>query len=155
MTSKLKPVPDGFHAATPMLAINDAGKAIEFYKQAFGATELMRLTDSGGKIGHAELRIGEARIMLADENPQYNVSPQTLGGSPVMIHLYVEDVDAWVNRAVTAGAKVVFPVKDQFYGDRSGRLVDPFGHIWIIATHKEDVSPEETQRRFAAFFEKK
>ncbi len=152
MTSKSKPIPDGYHSATPMLAIRDAATAIEFYKQAFGATESMRLNDPNGKVAHAEIKIGNALIMIADENPEYNTSPQSLGGSTVIINVYVEDVDTLVNQAVAAGAKVVYPVEDQFYGDRSGRLADPFGHIWIVATHKEDVLPEEMQRRFAALY---
>lgn len=153
MTSKVKPIPEGFHGATPHLCVRDAASAIEFYSKAFGATELFRLTDPSGKIGHAEVRIGKALLMLADENPEYgNRSPESLGGSPVNISLYVEDVDEVARRAVAAGAKLLIPVADQFYGDRSGRLEDPFGHVWIISTHKEDVSPEEVQKRFAAFF---
>lgn len=152
MTSTAKPIPDGYHGATPYLSVRGASSAIEFYKKAFGATESARLADPSGKIGHAEIRIGDALIMLADEFPEMGVrSPQALGGSPVSIHLYVEDVDALVNQAVAAGATVLDPVDDKFYGDRAGRLADPFGHVWNIATHKEDVSPDEVQRRFAAF----
>ncbi len=154
MVSTVKAIPDGYQSITPMLAIKDAAAAIDFYKRAFGATEVMRLTDSNGLIGHAEVRVGDSRIMLAEENPEYNASPQSLGGSTVIINLYVEDVDTVVEQAVAAGAKIVFPVNDQFYGDRSGRIVDPFGHIWIISTHKEDVSPEELQKRFDAFLSK-
>lgn len=146
----VKPIPDGFQGATPMLAIRDAARAIEFYKKAFGATEVMRLTEPSGKIAHAEIKIGQALIMLAEEHPDYNRSPQSLGGSSVILHLYVEDVDALACQAVAAGAKLVFPVKDQFYGDRSGRLADSFGHLWLISTHKEDLSPEEMEKRFAA-----
>src|SRR5262249_16349219 len=127
----------------------DAARAIEFYERAFGATELFRLAEPSGRIGHAELKIGEARIMLSDEYAEMGVrSPQSLGGTPVRIHLYVEDVDALAARAVAAGAALQRPVTDQFYGDRSGWLVDPFGHQWNISTHKEDVSAEEMQRRY-------
>ncbi len=153
MTSPAKPIPDGYSAATPYLCVKGAAAAIEFYKKAFGATESMRLGMPGGKIGHAEIKIGKAPIMLADEFPEMSVvSPQTLGGSPVTIHLYVEDVDAIAGQAVAAGAKVLRPVEDQFYGDRAGKLEDPFGHVWWIATHKEDVSPEEMQKRATALF---
>jgi PhnB protein len=136
------------------LCVNDASSAIEFYKKAFGATEVYRLTEPSGKIGHAEIRIGRAVIMLADEYPEYShCSPHSLGGTPVKIHLYVEDADAIVSKAYDAGAKILQPVKDEFYGDRGAKLEDPFGHVWLIATRKEDVSPEEVQKRFAAFFE--
>ena len=151
MTTNAKPIPEGYHTVTPYLTVNDAASAIEFYKKAFGATELMRLADPSGKIGHAEIRIGDSPIMLAEEFPEYgNRSPQSLGGSPVVIHLYVEDVDAVASQAIAVGAKVLIPVGDQFYGDRSGRFTDPFGHVWIISTHKEDVSPEEMQKRAVA-----
>jgi len=134
------------------LIVNDAARAIEFYKQAFGATELMRFADPGGKIGHAEIKIDNSPIMLADEFPEMGFrGPQSLGGSPVGILLYVEVVDARFDQAIAAGAKALRPVKDQFYGDRSGTLEDPFGHVWTIATHKEDVSPEEMHKRFEAF----
>lgn len=153
MPRKALPIPKGFHTATPSLIARDAASALEFHKKAFEARELMRLTDPSGKIGHAEIKIGDSRIMLADENPEFgNRSPQSLGGSPVSIHLYVEDVDALARQAVAAGAKVLIPVADQFCGDRGGRLEDPFGHIWIIATYKEDVSPEDMQKRFAALY---
>jgi PhnB protein len=146
-----KPVPPGHRAATPYLIIKEAARAIEFYKQAFGAVELLCLADPTGRVEHAEIRIGEAPIMLADETPDIGAqSPQSLGGSPVCIHLYVDDVDALAERALAAGIKVVRPVKDQFYGDRSGTFADPFGHIWTIATHKEDLTPEEIQRRVEA-----
>jgi PhnB protein len=151
MSSQANPVPDGYHSVTPALTIKGAADAIEFYKRAFGAKELMRLAEPNGTIGHAEIGIGDSRIMLSDENPAYNASPQTLGGSTVHISLYVEDVDKVIDQAVALGAKVVFPAQDQFYGDRSGRIVDPFGHVWIISTHQEDVSEEEMQKRFAAF----
>jgi PhnB protein len=144
--------PAGFHTATPCLIVRDASRAIDFYKRAFGATELMRLADpSTGKLWHAEVRIGDAPIAIADEDPDYNLSPQSLGGSPVIVQVYVDDVDAVASQAVAAGAQVVFPVADQFYGDRAGRLADPFGHIWIVATHKEDVPIDEMRRRAEAF----
>ncbi|HYR95910.1 MAG TPA: VOC family protein [Candidatus Binatus sp.] len=153
MTSKAKPIPDGQHPLTPYLCVRDASRAIEFYTKAFGATESMRIAQPDGKIGHAELRIGDATIMLADEFPDFDVvSPQSLGGSPVTLHLYVADVDAFARRAVSAGAKLLRPVEDQFYGDRVGRLADPFGHVWMVATHQEDVSPEEMQRRARALY---
>jgi PhnB protein len=148
----VKPVPDGYHTATPYLIVQGAARALEFYKQAFGATELMRFDGPGGRVGHAEIRIGNSPIMLADEHPEMGArGPRTIGGSPISILLYVEDVDACVARAVAAGATVRRPVKDQFYGDRSGMIEDPFGHVWSIATHTEDVSHEEMQRRAAAF----
>jgi PhnB protein len=151
MTSKPKPIPDGYHTATPYLIVNGAAQAIEFYKKAFGATELMRMAQPGGKIGHAEIKIGDSPIMLADESPDVGArSPQSIGGSPVSIMLYVEDVDRIFSQAVAAGAKVKRPVADQFYGDRTGGIEDPFGHLWYIATHKEDVSPEEMRKRAAA-----
>jgi len=146
-----KPIPDNYHVTTPYLIVRGAARAIEFYKQAFGATESMRMPGPNGRIMHAEVRVGGAAIMLADEAPEMGIrSPETLGGSPVIILLYVEDVDAVTARAIAAGAKAVRPVQDQFYGDRSGTIADPFGHVWTIATHKEDVSPEEMQRRMAA-----
>jgi PhnB protein len=149
----VKTIPDGFHTATPYLIITNAAKAIEFYQEVFGATELTRLTTADGKVGHAEIMIGDSRLMLAEEFPAWDArSPQTIGGSPVFIMLYVEDVDAVVRRAVAAGAQLFKPVEDQFYGDRSGSITDPFGHKWTIATHKEDVSPEEIKRRASALF---
>ena len=156
MISKAKPIPEGFHSVTPYLCVNDAAGALEFYKKAFGATELMRMPDPGGRIGHAEVKIGDSIIMLADEFPEMGFrSPQTLGGSPFAIYLYVEDVDAVVGQAVAAGAKLVKEVKDQFYGDRNGGLEDPFGHIWYVSTHKEDVSPEEMKRRVGEEMQKR
>jgi len=153
MTTRAKPIPEGYHTATPYLIITPAAKAIEFYKAVFGATELERLATPGGKVGHAEIQIGDSRIMLADEFPEWDArSPKTIGGCPVSIMLYVEDVDAVVKRAVAAGATLFKPVADQFYGDRSGTITDPFGHKWTIATHIEDVSPEEMKKRAAALF---
>jgi len=151
MTNKVKPIPEGYHTATPYLIVKDAARAIEFYKKAFGATELMRMPGPGGKIGHAEIKIGDSPIMLADEVPGMGFrSPESLGGSPISILLYVEDVDVVFSEALAAGAKVQRPVADEFYGDRTGGVTDPFGHVWYIATHKEDVSPEEMKKRVAA-----
>jgi PhnB protein len=151
MANKPKSIPDGYHSATPYLIVNDAAAAIEFYKKAFGATELMRMPKPNGKIGHAEIKIGDSPIMLADEAPEVGArSPRTIGGSPVSILLYVDDVDTTFTKAVNGGAKVQRPVADQFYGDRTGGVEDPFGHLWYIATHVEDVSPEEMKKRAAA-----
>jgi PhnB protein len=151
MSNKPKAIPDGYHNVTPYLIVNDAAAAIEFYKKAFGATELMRMPKPNGKIGHAEIRIGDSPIMLADEAPEMGArSPRTFGGSPVSIFLYVDDVDTTFARAVDGGAKVQRPLADQFYGDRTGGVEDPFGHVWYIATHVEDVSPEEMKKRAAA-----
>jgi len=147
----VKYIPQGYHTATPYLIVKGAARAIDFYKQASGATELMRFPGPGGSIGHAESRIGDSPIMLADEAPQMGYrSPTSIGGTPVSLMLYVEDVDKVVDRAVKAGGKLERAVADQFYGDRNGTIHDPFGHVWTIATHKEDVSPEEMQRRAAA-----
>jgi PhnB protein len=141
-------VPEGYSTATPYLIIKGASEAIDFYKQAFGATEVMRFGGPDGKVGHAEIQIGNSRVMLADEHPERGYrSPQSLGGSGTGILLYLEDVDQVFSRALQAGAKPLDPVKDQFYGDRTGTLVDPFGHWWTVATHIEDVSQEEMQRR--------
>jgi PhnB protein len=146
-----KPIPDGYHTATPYLIIKGAADAIEFYKKAFGATELFRFPAPDGKIGHAEIKIGDSPIMLADEYPEMGYKgPQSLGGSPVSLMIYVEDVDTIFNRAVTAGASVKEAVSDKFYGDRTGTLTDPFGHVWHVSTHKEDVSVEEMERRAKA-----
>ena len=151
MTSRAKAIPAGYEGAVPYLSCRNAARALEFYEKAFGATEVMRFAEPGGKIGHAEVKIAGAMIMLADEYPEMGLrSPQSLGGSPVGIHIYVDDVDAFVRRAVDAGAKLLRPVTDQFYGDRSGTLEDPFGHRWFIATHKEDVSPAELEKRYRA-----
>jgi PhnB protein len=147
---KVNPIPKEYRAATPYLSIKDAAHAIEFYKKAFGAREIMRMPHPDGKIGHAEIRIGDAPIMLADEFPEMNFrSPKSLGGTPVNILVYVNDVDAVVGEAVAAGAKLSRPVADQFYGDRVGVLEDPFGHSWSFATHIEDVSAEEMKNRAA------
>jgi PhnB protein len=144
-------VPDGYHSVTPYLIVAGAARAIDFYKQAFGARERMRLTDPSGNVGHAELTIGDSAVMLADEYPDMGFrGPQAFGGSPVGIHLYVADVDALFAQALAAGATTLQPVQDKFYGDRSGTLRDPFGHLWTLSTHKEDVSPEEIARRFEA-----
>ena len=147
----VQPIPEGYHTVTPHLIVDNAPKAIEFYKQAFAATELDRLDMHDGRVGHAEIKIGDSIIMLADEFPEMGIkSPKSIGGSASSILLYVEDVDARFDQAIAAGATVERPVKDQFYGSRSGTLVDPFGHKWSIATHKEDVSMEEMRRRLAA-----
>ena len=147
----VKPIPDGYHTATPYLIIEGAANAIEFYKQAFGAVELFRMPGPGGKIGHAEIKIGDSPIMLADAYPDmgYN-GPKSLGGSPVSLMIYVEDVDTVFNRAVDAGATVKEAVSDKFYGDRMGTLIDPFGHVWHVATRKEDVSVAEMEKRAKA-----
>jgi PhnB protein len=150
MTTKVNPIPEGFHTVTPYLCVKDAARAIEFYKKAFGATEVMRLVDpTNGKIGHAQIQIGASMVMLADEFPEMGIlSPQSLGGSPVSISLFVEDVEALASQAIAAGAKVLGPVADQFWGERSGKFEDPFGHIWFIQTRTEEVSPQEMQRRY-------
>lgn len=153
MAGQVKPIPDGHHTITPHLIAKDAGNAIEFYKKAFGAEELMRMAGPGGGVMHAELRIGNSVFMIADEFPEYGcVGPATLGGSPVTINLYVNDVDAAFSKAVAAGAKATMPVTDMFWGDRYGKLTDPFGHHWSMATHKEDVTPEECAKRAVAAF---
>ena len=152
MAGKVKPIPEGFEGATPYLIVKGAANALDFYKKAFGATEIMRIPAPGGKVGHAEIKIGNAIIMLADEFPEMNHrSPQSLGGTPVSILVYVQDVDAFVKRAAAAGAKVVMQVETKFYGDRSGSLEDPFGHQWHFATHVEDVPPDEMAKRAEAF----
>jgi len=149
--SKVKPIPDGYHTVTPYLMCKGAAKALDFYKKAFGAEEIMRFDMGGGAIGHAEIRIGNSMVMLADEHPDMGFkSPLTYGGTPVSLVLYVDDVDALAKRAVGAGAKEIRPVQDQFYGDRSGTFSDPFGHVWTISTHKEDISMEEMKKRMPA-----
>ncbi|HEY3041542.1 MAG TPA: VOC family protein [Pyrinomonadaceae bacterium] len=147
--ANVKPIPDGYHSVTPYLIIKGAADAIEFYKKAFGATELFRMNHEG-KVGHAEIKIGDSPIMLADESPEMgSKSPTTLGGTPVSIMIYVDDVDTIFNQAIAAGGEQQKPLQDQFYGDRSGTLKDPFGHVWHVATHVEDVSPEEMDKRIA------
>jgi PhnB protein len=153
MKTQVKPIPEGYEGATPYLHVHDAAAAIDFYKKAFGATELMRMTNPSGKVDHAEIRIGKGIIMLSDESPDMGaVGPKRLGGTPVGVMLYFEDVDAVAKRAVAAGGKLTRAIEDQFYGDRSGKLEDPFGHSWWIATHKEDVSPEEMKKRVTALY---
>lgn len=153
MATATKPIPEGYHSATPYLIVNGAAEAIDFYKRAFGATELLRMADRKGAVAHAEIRIGDSVIMLADENPNVGYrGPRSLGGSTVSILLYVTDVDGTFERAVKAGARAQRPVANQFYGDRSGTLEDPFGHFWTISTHVEDIAPDEMQRRVEAAF---
>jgi PhnB protein len=148
----VKPIPEGYHTVTPYLIVKGAAHALDFYRKAFGAVELFRMPGPDGKIGHAEIKIGDSPIMLADEHPEHGfVGPQALGGTPVSICLYVKDVDALARQAEAAGATVLRPVKDQFYGDRSGTFADPFGHVWTISTHVEDVSPDEMRKRMEAF----
>ena len=143
-----KPIPDGYPRVTPYLIVDGANVAIDFYISVFGAKERMRMPGPDDRVGHAELEIGESLIMLADEFPDMGArSPKSIGGSPVTIHVYVEDVDATVALAVKSGATIARPVEDKFYGDRGGEVVDPYGHRWSIATHIEDLSPEEMQRR--------
>jgi PhnB protein len=150
MATKVKPVPEGYHTLTPYVIVKGASAAIDFYRKAFGAEELVRMPMPGGLVGHAELQLGDSRLMMADEMPESGAkSPSTLRGTTAGLCLYVPDVDAIFKRAVDAGAKVVRPVQDQFYGDRSGTVEDPFGHQWTLATHIEDVSPEEMARRMA------
>lgn len=156
MKSKVKPIPDGYHTATPYLIVRDAAGAIDFYGRAFGAKEILRMPRPDGKIAHAEIQIGDSRIMLGDESPEMGSrSPQTLKGTTVGVFLYVQDVDSVFKRALGAGAKELMPVADMFWGDRFGKLADPFGHEWQIATHKEDVAPEEMGKRAKAAFSKK
>ena len=146
----VKPIPDGYHSVTPYLILDDAARALEFYKKAFGAVELLRMPGPNGKIGHAEIRIGDSPIMLADEAPAMGArSARTIGGSPISLMVYVENVDAMVAQAIAAGGKLVRPVADQFYGDRTGGIDDPFGYHWYLATHVEDVPPDELERRAA------
>jgi len=147
----VQPIPEGYHAVTPYLIFSGAAEAIAFYAKALGASEVLRMDGPGGKIHHAEINIGGSRVMLADEHPEIQaLSPKTIGGSPVSMHLYVEDVDAAVKRAVEAGATLIRPVSDQFYGDRVGGIEDPFGYRWFIATRKEDLTMDEIRRRAAA-----
>ena len=146
----VKPIPEGYHSLTPYLIIDGAAQALEFYKTAFGATELFRM-EHEGKIGHAEMKIGDSPFMLADEQPQMGFrGPKAIGGTPVSLMIYVDDVDTTFKQALEAGGVEMKPLQDQFYGDRSGTLTDPFGHVWTVATHKEDVSPEEIDKRLKA-----
>jgi len=148
--SKVPHIPQGYNSITPYLIVKGAAQAIDYYKKVFGATEVFRMDAPDGKVGHAELKIGDSHIMLADENPnmgQGHASAATIGASPVSLYLYLPDVDRVVDRAVAAGAKILKPVQDQFYGDRTGFIQDPFGHLWGIATHIEDVSPQDMKER--------
>jgi len=148
--SAVKPIPDGMHTLTPHLVCAGAADAIEFYKKAFGAVEESRLPGPDGKLMHAQVRIGDSPLMLTDEAPQWgSLGPKALNGSPVVIHIYTEDVDATVAQAAAAGAKVTMPVSDMFWGDRYGQLEDPFGHRWSVATHKRDVKPEDYAKEMA------
>jgi PhnB protein len=146
----VKPIPDGHQAVSPYLIVDGGARALDFYKKAFGATELFRMEAPGGKIGHAEIKIGDSVVMLADVHAEMQAhDPHHYKGSPVSLHVYVEDVDKVAKQATAAGATVKRPVQDQFYGDRSGSFEDPFGHTWHISTHKEDLTPEEIGRRAA------
>ena len=150
MAGTVKSIPEGYHTATPYMICKPAAEAIEFYKKAFGAVEVMRMAGPDGRIGHAEIKIGDSHIMLADEHPEMSIySARHYGGSPVSVLLYVDNADATVSAAVAAGAKITRPLKDEFYGDRAGNIVDPFGHQWYIHTHIKDVSPEEMQNAAA------
>lgn len=147
MANQVRPVPEGYHTVTPYLICDGAAQAIEFYKKAFGAVEIMRMPMPNGKLGHAEIKIGDSYINLADESPENGVrSPKSYGGSPISVLLYVENVDALVGQAASAGGKITRPIKDEFYGDRAATLVDPFGHTWYVHTHIKDVSPEEMKK---------
>jgi PhnB protein len=151
--SKVSTTPSGYHTVTPYLSVKGAAAAIDFYKAAFGATELMRLDMGPGVIGHAEIKIGDSHVMLSDEFPDMGVKgPHTLGGTSSFLMIYTPDCDAFIAHAVSAGAKIVRPVEDQFFGDRSGQIEDPFGHRWSIATHIEDVSVEEIKARMAKMY---
>ena len=151
--SKVRPIPEGMHTVTPHIVCADAAGAIEFYKKALGAVELMRMPGPDGKLMHACIKIGDSPVMLVDEMPQWGVlGPKTLKGSPVTLHIFVEDVDAFAARAVAAGAKVTMPIADMFWGDRYGKVTDPYGHEWGLATHKEDVTPAQMKKRGEAAF---
>ena len=146
----VKPIPEGYPQVSPYLIVDGAAAAIDFYREVLGATERARLAGPDGKIGHAELQLGESVIMLADEHPELDIlGPRTIGGTPVTISVYVEDVDAVFDRALKAGAKALRPLRQEFYGDRTGQFEDPFGHRWSVASHVEDVPPEEMDRRAA------
>ena len=154
MPKSVNPIPSDMAQITPILVVRDGARAIEFYKKVFGATEVIRIEDPNGKIGHADLTIGRAHIMLSDENPEMDArAPGAFGGSPVAIHVYVEDVDDVNARALKAGAKQTRPVEDQFYGDRAGRITDPFGHTWWISSRVENVPLAEQKRRAAEMYE--
>jgi len=154
--AKVKPIPDGYHNLTPYLIVDGAAKAIDFYKKVFGATEKMRMPAPGGKVGHAELTLGDSMIMLADEHPEMDHrGPHAYKGAAVSLMVYVQDVDATVKTALASGAKVIRPVENQFYGDRMGTIEDPFGHQWYVATHVEDVPQGELAKRAAAAMAKK
>ena len=156
MTPKTKPIPDGYHTVTPYITVRGAAKAIEFYKRAFGAQQRGIMLMPDGRIGHAEIMIGNSIVMMSDEFPEHGgKSPEAFNGSPVGMAIYVDNVDDVFNRAVQAGATVKEAVSDKFWGDRAGSVVDPFGHKWTILTHKEDVSPEEMKKRMAKMFENK
>ena len=147
----VSPIPEGYHSVTPYLVMKNAAAAIKFYKKAFGAVELFRMAGPGGKIGHAEIKIGDSPVMLADEYPDMGFKgPESLGGTPVSLMIYVDDVDKIYPQAIAAGGKEVRPLQNQFYGDRSGTLTDPFGHVWTISTHVEDVPEEELAKRAEA-----
>jgi PhnB protein len=148
--SKVSYIPKGYNTITPYLVVKGASQAIDYYKKVFGATEVFRMDTPDGKVAHAELQIGDSRVMLSDENPKMGqgyTSATTIGSSPVSLYVYLPDVDKVVDRALAAGAKILKPVQDQFYGDRTGFLQDPFGHLWGIATHVEDVAPQEMEER--------
>ena len=151
MPGQVQPIPQGYHSVTPYLVVDDAAKAIDFYKRAFDAKEKVRMEGPAGKIAHAEIQIGDSMVMLGDEMPQMDTkAPRSLGGTTAGILIYVKDADAAFNKAVSAGAKVTMPLADMFWGDRYGRLMDPFGHSWSLATHKEEVAPEEMKKRMQA-----
>ena len=149
-TSKVRPIPEGYHSVTPYLICDGAAKAIEFYKKAFGTVEVVRMAMPNGKLGHAEIKIGDSYINLADEHPESGVrSPKSYGGSPISVLLYVENTDATVAQCVSTGGTITRPIKDEFYGDRAATVVDPFGHTWYIHSHIKDVTPEEMKKAHA------
>ena len=151
MPGKVKAIPEGYHSVTPYLIVDGAAAAIEFYEKVFGAVEVMRMPAPGGRIGHAEIKIGDSHVMLADENAEMKArSPKSVGGTPLSLLVYVENVDEVVSRAVATGARLERAVEDKFYGDRMGAIEDPFGHQWYVGTHIEDVTPEEMKKRIAA-----
>ena len=151
--NEIDKIPKGYHSITPVLIVKNGAEAIEFYKNGFGVEERCRMKSPDGRVAHAELKLGDSVFMLSDEYPEMKChSPKTIGGSPVSMYVYVDDVDSVFNKAISAGAKVLDPVKDQFWGDRHGRLEDPFGHLWSIATHKKDLSEEEMKKAAEAAF---